>query len=347
MKQILSVVSLICLAACTGTIKNLPVSLGVDEVGADDPAYGEKVQVRYLASGGFLIRRGEHSILTAPFFSNPSLKRLMFWRIKPNPEQIDRFLAPIQESLIDVETIIIGHAHYDHLMDVSHVVKNYVHKARVYGSKTATSILAAELPADQLVSVNADAGTSAKPGRWYHSRTSRVRFMAIESEHAPHFMGFKLYKGKYDNPLDKLPTRANSWREGQTFAYLIDFMSDDGSTVKFRIHYQDATSNPPYGFPPPFTHPEEHRRIDLAIVCVAGYEQVEHYPEAIIRELNPRYVILSHWENFFGHLPDDSANLRTVPMMNAKRFLDRLKSVFPHDDRIIMPAPGAWIRFDP
>ncbi len=206
------------------------MSLGVSEVGADDPAYGEKVQVKYLASGGFLIRRGEHSILTAPFFSNPSLKRLMLWRIKPNPEQIDRFLAPIRESVIDVETIIIGHAHYDHLMDVSHVVKNYV------------QILAAELPADQLVSVNADAGTSAKPGRWYHSRTGGVRFMAIESEHAPHFMGVKLYKGKYDNPLDKLPTRANSWREGQTFAYLIDFMSDDGSTVKFRIHYQDATA---------------------------------------------------------------------------------------------------------
>ena len=171
--------------------------------------------------------------------------------------------------------------------------------------------------------------------------------MAIESEHAPHFMGIKLYKGKYDSPLDKLPTRAGSWREGQTLAYLIDFMSGEGRAVEFRIHYQDATSNPPHGFPPSFSHPDDQRRVDLAIVCVAGYNQVKHYPESIIQELNPRYVILSHWENFFGHLPEDPEDLRTVPMTNTQRFLDRLKSVFPNDDRVLMPAPGAWMHFDP
>ena len=336
----------IFISACAGSIKGLPVSPGVQKIKSGDPDYREKVQIKYLGAGGFLMRRGEHVILTAPFFSNPSIKRLMLWRIKSNPQQIDRFFAPMRDAVKDVEVILVGHAHYDHLMDVPYIVENYIPQAKVYGSQTMEHILAAALPIDQLYSLNADAGTSDRSGKWHPAPTSRIRFMAIESEHAPHFMGIKVFKGKYRKDKDKLPARAAAWREGQTFAYLIDFMSADGKTVEFRIHYQDATSNPPLGFPPSLTQPEDQRRVDVAIVCVAGYEQVKHYPESIIQKLNPRFVVLGHWENFFSHLPDDPEDLRTVPMMNAKRFIKRLKTVFPRDDRIKMPAPGAWMQFD-
>ena len=254
-------------------------------------------------------------------------------------------MIPIREAVEDVEAIIVGHAHYDHLMDMPYIVKNYLPAATVYGSRTATSILAAELPANRLVSVNEEAGHPAKTGRWFPTSTDRIRFMAIPSEHAPHFMGTKLFTGRYESDMDRLPSRAASFREGQTFSFLIDFMHEDGKSVDFRIHYQDAASNPPLGFPPSFAQIDE-KRVDLAIVCVAGYDQVKQYPESIINELNPRYVVLGHWENFFGHLPDATENLQTVPFTNAKKFIERLKTVFPHDDRIEMPAPGAWMTFD-
>ena len=64
---------LLCLSACAGSIKGLPVSQGVKEIGLD-PDHAEKIQIKYLASGGFLIRRGEQAIMTGPFFSNPTLK---------------------------------------------------------------------------------------------------------------------------------------------------------------------------------------------------------------------------------------------------------------------------------
>ena len=338
---------LLCLSACAGSIRGLPVSQGVKEVGREDPDYTEKIQIKYLASGGLLIRRGEQAILTGPFFSNPTLKRLLLLSIRPNPEQIDRFMIPIRDAVEDVEAVVVGHAHYDHLMDLPYIVRNYLPKATVYGSRTATSILAAELRADQLVTVNDNAGTPAQPGNWYWTAADRIRFMAIESEHAPHLWGKKFFTGKYSADLNELPTRASSWREGQTFSFLIDFMNEDGKKVDFRIHYQDAASNPPLGFPPSFAFQLDETPVDLAIVCVAGYQQVEQYPESIIRELNPRFVVLGHWENFFGHLPDEAEYPQTVPMTNAKKFIARLKTVFPHDDRIEMPLPGAWMTFDP
>lgn len=339
--------SVVAVTGCTASIHKLPVTPGVEEVKAGEAGYREKVQIRYLGAGGFLILRGDHGILTAPFFSNPSLKRVMFWKIAPNPDQIERFLPSPSQATKGVEALLVGHAHYDHLMDVPHIVSNYFPGVKIYGSQTMRHILAAALDSGQLVALDADAGIPARPGRWYHTSNSRLRFMPLHSEHAPHFMGIKVYKGQYRRDRVKLPTRAGGWREGQTLAYLIDFMSEDGMTVEFRIHYQDAASNPPCGFPPSFDQPGNQRRVDVAILCVPGFDQVKDYPEGIIHELDPRFVILSHWENFFAPLPDDWKNLRTVPQLDAEKFIRRLRAVFPSDDRIKMPAPGAWLRFEP
>jgi hypothetical protein len=78
-----------------------------------------------------------------------------------------------------------------------------------------------------------------------------------------------------------------------------------------------------------------------------GFNQVRDYPEAIVDRLKPRYIVIIHWENFFELLPDDPKDLRTVPTMDAQRFLERLKVVFPDGDRVRLPVPGAWMRFAP
>jgi hypothetical protein len=247
-----------------------------------------------------------------------------------------------------VTAILVGHAHYDHLMDVPYIKKKYLPQAKIYGSETMKNTLAGDhdLKQDDVVSVEQGAGTDREPGTWWDA-SRRLRFMALKSEHAPIVAHLKFFEGTYREPLKELPTRAYGWREGQTLAYLIDFLSADGKTVEFRVHYQDAASTAPLGFPPALSQLPDPRRVDLAIVCMPGFDQVEHYPEAIVKRLKPRFVVIIHWENFFELLPDDPRDLRTVPTENAERFLARLQPVLQPDAVFKLPAPGAWMRFAP
>jgi hypothetical protein len=232
-------------------------------------------------------------------------------------------------------------------MDVPYIAGEYAPHALVYGSRTMSHTLAPALPKQRRIAVNADAATSEGGGRWIGLQDQRLRFMALTSEHAPHFMGIKVFQGHYEADLSALPTKAAGWVEGQTFAYLIDFLGDDGETVAFRIHYQDAASTPPLGFPPRFEKTADLRRVDVAILCVPGFDQVKGYPEGILAELNPRYVILGHWENFFEPQPDDMRKLTVVPNTNVWKFIRRLQMVLPHDAKFILPQPGTWLRFPP
>lgn len=74
-----------------------------------------------------------------------------------------------------------------------------------------------------------------------------IRFMAVRSEHAPHFLGIKMFSGSVDDDLEHLPRTAYGWKEGQTFAFLIHFLGSAQSptaAASFRAHLiQPCSSN--------------------------------------------------------------------------------------------------------
>ena len=339
---------LACLPGCSGPSKGLPVYTGGSELPTDSPAYPTEVQIKYLGAGGVVIKRGADVIVTAPFYSNPSIPRVAFGEIRARPDQIDRFLGGPRNGLAGATAILVGHAHYDHLMDVPYVKSKYLPQAKVYGSDTMRYTLLGDqsLPVADIVSVEAISAKDRRPSEWTYA-TRRLRFMAIESEHAPIILHLKFFEGTYDAPLQEIPTRASAWREGKTLAYLIDFLGADEATVEFRVHYQDAASTWPLGAPPMFPNPQDQRPVDLAIVCMPGFDQVENYPDAIVSTLKPRFVVIIHWEDFFALLPDDPKDLRLVPNQNAESFLERLRAALGNQGTFKLPAPGAWMRFAP
>jgi len=329
-----------------------------------------EIEITYLGASGFLIRRDRFAILLAPFFSNPSLLKLA-GPIYPNRARIDTGLAGF--SLSHIKAILVGHAHYDHLMDVPYVVKKIKaengSEPRIYGSKTMRNILLNPkrqqremdagredaLDATSIVPLNEKAAESKAPGAWVcfdesgetecETKDTIYRFMAIKSEHAPHVAGLKFYKGRVESPEGKPATVAGDWKEGQTLAYVMDFLGPDG-TIDMRIHFQDATSNPPAGFLPELEEEDRTERVDIAILCVAGFGEVENYPEGIVKNLNPRHVILSHWENFFNPLPLAWSDLEVIRGTDADAFIRRLKSALPAHTDWTFPSPGTVISFE-
>ncbi|MFN3532592.1 MAG: hypothetical protein ACK41Q_08815 [Candidatus Brocadia sp.] len=325
-------------SGCATSIGLLPVYTGEPDKFQVNGHGGTVVNVQYLGVGGYLIRYGKNALMTAPSITNPGLLKIIsMTRLKTNGALVDRLLPPVE----DVETILVGHSHYDHLLDVPYVMQKRAKKAIVYGSKTMGHIMAAVVDKSRIMVVDPYAATGRTPGQWIYNQNRTVRFMAIQSEHAPHFAGIKLLPvGPYDKDLKCLPRTVFGWVEGQTYAYLIDFLDGQGG-IAFRIHYQDAASTPPLGFVPDLPA-NDQKRVDIAILCVASFTQVKEYPEGIIREIRPKNIILGHWEDFFRNQKRPVKVSRTT---NVRNFIKRLEFVMPGDSQWFLPEPFTQMRF--
>lgn len=292
------------------------------------PAGADELRMVYLGSGGWIMQHGSDVILSGPLFSNPGLYRTGLWRIASDTAAVDRFMSRYDVSA--ARAILVGHAHYDHLMDVPRVALAHAPGARIVGNRTVANTLGTWSGVGGRVDVVDDAaGEHETPGRWLSYGPS-VRVMPLRSDHAPHFEGLTLYEGRRARPLTEPPRTADEWLAGETLAYLVDFLAPDGS-VAFRVYYQDAVAQAPAGFAPDGLIRE--RPVDVAILVPATFDQVDWHPEAFVQNLRPRLVLLGHWEDFFA--PAD-APTRSVMLADIGHFEDRLTHVFD----------GSWWRPD-
>lgn len=334
MRAMLLLVLLLCLTGCA---KNLT---GKEPTSYDTGLTGPKIT--YLGVGGWLLYWKGEGLLFAPSFSNPIFPPLL---VRANPARINAHMPPAK----GVRVLLIGHAHYDHLLDVPYIMQHQAKQATAYGNTTVGRTLAAVKPPLRFVNVEPKMVPvhcrtpecyRAKPEeQWV--RNGHFRFMAIESQHAPHIAGQNLLPGSHHSNLDKLPNYVRNWKEGTTLAYLIDLLDDDLKTPVYRIHYQDSASNPPYGFPPLMP---DGKPVDVAIMCAASTDQVTSYPDALLRYLQPRLLLIGHWEDFFGN------NLNKPPQLlrgqNEGEMLTRISQAFPKL-RKFMPYPLTEVALPP
>src|SRR2546427_6854758 len=81
--------------------------------------------VEWLGVSSWIISRGPDVVVVDPFFSRPSLLRvgvamLPFVAFEPNEKRIDAVLPKLPDNTV---LVLVGHGHYDHLMDLTHYAK--------------------------------------------------------------------------------------------------------------------------------------------------------------------------------------------------------------------------------
>jgi hypothetical protein len=288
------------------------------------------LSIQYLGVGGHLLRFRGAAIMTAPSITNPSFWLLgPFMPISANTDLIDRFLPDIS----DVESILVGHAHYDHLMDVPYVMQHKAPNSHVYGSATMTHTLAPVIEKQRLHALNETMAILNKPGQWQYNSNRNIRFMAIKSTHAPHFMGINIMTGTYEEDLEELPWHAFGWKEGQTLSYLIDFLGPQ-EEILHRVYYQDAASQEPLGLLPDLVA-KDKKRVDIAIITPASFSQVENYPESIMQSTQARHYILGHWEDFFANQEQEQQDF--VRAIDSDDFFQRFQQSLNEDTSWTMP----------
>jgi hypothetical protein len=139
--------------------------------------------------------------------------------------------------------------------------------------------------------------------------------------------------------MERAPVAAIEWLDGETVAFLVDLLNNDGS-VALRVYFQDAVAAPPYGLVPPLS---DGTPVDVALVVPATYAEVSWHPEALLANARPRQILLGHWESFFEP-PETPAE--PVPFTNLPDFLSRLERALPAGSEWHLPMPGTRFLFD-
>ena len=149
------------------------------------PVRSDPVELTYLGSGGWIIEAGGEMLLTAPLFSNPGPLAVLTGVLEVKEELIDE-----QVDVYDLDEalgILVGHGHYDHLMDVPYLAVTHATSATIYGSPTVRNQIIAYpgLDPGRIQIIDQLAATVGQPGSWTSVGT-RFRFMPIRSQHSPH-----------------------------------------------------------------------------------------------------------------------------------------------------------------
>lgn len=317
------------------------ISPGESPLPPSDPGYEGTLQLQYLGVGGYVLRRGAHAVVTAPLYSNPGWLRVGLWRISPDTSVIDQLHPSMAPA--DVEAILVGHAHYDHLMDVPYIARKYHPQATIYGNRSTERLVMVADPglSNRVKALDEEVARNSQPGRWFYVADSTIRIMALESDHGPHALGIHIMKGEVKDNLKRLPRSAWNWKEGETLAYLIDFLGQ-GDDIDFRVYYQDATAPDSAGFLPHFP-PEDDHHIDIAILCAGSAQALKEYPTTFLRAYQPRNVILGHWEHFFRSPLKPPRRLRFT---NIEQFIREVEAAAP-GAKWLLPMPMGVYSFSP
>jgi len=335
-------------------IQSSPRPFGCVPADCGDPNH--VVAITYLGVAGLLIEHQGHVLLTAPFFSSPSLSQVMprvmrllrsTPRISPDTSSIQKLLPASADR---ATAILVGHGHYDHLMDVPYIATHRATSATIYGGPSVRHMLMGDstLRANggkRVVAISlATAGSTRRQGAWYYTADSAYRFMAVVAGHAPTYRAWKrVYTftiGTIDSDLDSLPHTAAEWKLGEPYAFIIDVLDDRTRAPVFRIYFQDAPSEPPLGFPPPAVLAE--RRIDVAVLCAATSTNVSNTPDSLLAVLKPQHVIIGHWEDFFR---SQTLPIELSPATDLEALRESLSKALPPSTDWVMPLPQTTFRF--
>ena len=345
---LVAILCLITLTSCSRSfVAHGPVPLAVDEARVDQDLY-----MQWLGTSSWIISRGGDVIVVDPFFSRPSARTvassLLFpWITKSFGYDVKRINDVLPALPSDTKAVLVGHAHYDHVMDVAYYMKQKTTppNVRYIGGVTARSVLESFRPVHFTFVEARDAIPIAIPN-------ARVRVIPFNSDHAPHFLGITFLGGHLASPPSSFPTTAAEYPTGETEMYLIDFL-DSAGAIQWRVFINSAASTPGRAqameahlssLPVELRQPP-----DVAILCVPGWDKVADYPESLLRVLKPHRVVLSHYDDFFSPYKngeDPSAGMRFVMFANYDGFIQRLqqlKSIYGFEFRA--PKTGQCLRF--
>ena len=241
----------------------------------------EPASLTYLGVAGWQLSSGSATLLVDPYFTR--VARADDERpLAPDETQISRY-APAH-----ADAILVGHSHYDHLLDVPSLARRT--GAVVVGTESTSHVARASGPSSARIVV-------AHPGE-----ELRIGPFHVQVVGALHSLTGQL-DGVIPNDVS-LPMLARDYREGGTLQYLVHFGQH---TVLFigTANFVEANLT---GLRP-----------EVAVVAIGLREKIPDYTCRIMHALgNPRRVFPNHFDDLRAPLePGASYAAETQAELNA------------------------------
>jgi hypothetical protein len=314
------------------------------------PSASQKVGITYLGCGNLVVEQNGEAIMTDPFFSNQKVRSLI-GRISTKPEMYRFWKGRLEANAAksSVRTILVSHTHYDHVMDLPTLLHDHYFQNLnvVYGNRYMPKMLThfkddgPKLDSlTQAVAYNPNGNDTE--WKWIQA-SPHIRFLPIKSDHAPHtrnilFMKKPLKQGYFEKnlvwPTDKVG--GFKWTVGDSYSFLVDFIQKD----TLRLFIQTSASNLPNGLPP--KSELDKKAVDIALMCYASAPHVKDYPNKWVELMNPKKLVLIHWEDFFRESRTDD-DLKLVRATKPHKVRRRIDALGKKRDFFIMPKPGTRI----
>lgn len=235
----------------------------------DGITFPKGLTLEWLGTAGFRLTYAGTTLLVDPYLSRRGLRET-FGRgpLLPLAEPIARYVS-------NADAVLVGHTHFDHVLDVPRIADRY--GATVYGSTSLSHLMAVYGLSERSVEV--------VPGRVYEIGPFRVTF--VRSLHSKLVAGIKVpFDGELScDHLDEL--RGSAYRCGQTYGIHV---SVEGTT----FYHQGSADL--------LDEEITHRGVDFFLAGIAGRGFTRNYVPRILGRLEPRVVIPHHFDDFFRPL---------------------------------------------
>lgn len=294
----------------------------ISNIGTATDVENGMAKLQFIGAGGFHLAFSTGGVLVDPFYSNPSLLAIATLKsLAPDTETIDHHLPPLS----DVKALLVGHAHYDHALDIPYIATKLTPNTPIYGNATLKNSLAPTLVSSQVINVEPSMAVDDNSGRWL-TISPHLRVFPIKSNHAPQLGSWLLAAGNIEQPQRQLPKDVIDWRAGENVSYLLDLLDDNGASI-YRVFIQTSASSFPNGLPPDSIR-NDGKAVDMAVLCAASYQKMKRYPEYLLERMAPQNVVLVHWEKFWT--PYEPGQATPLPGLDIEYLYQRINAVVPH-----------------
>lgn len=265
--------------------------------------------VQWTGTAGFIFSYRGTTILIDPFMTRNGFLSLFFSKLTVNME-LNALMFP------KADAILVGHSHYDHLLDVPFIAEHT--GATVYGStSTAAVCRASGIPISKTIEV---------------ANRHEYEIGAASAAFYPSLHGFAML-GRIPFPGEipaepRLPMKANGYRHGGVYGIVLNFGG-------FRVcHFGSANLID--------EELEKIGRVDLLLVGISGRQKTPRYIDRLSEALKPKYVFPHHYDNFFKPFRAGRIVLRGIGLEEFFESCDRACQ----DSTLITPGFLQPVAFD-
>jgi L-ascorbate metabolism protein UlaG (beta-lactamase superfamily) len=247
------------------------------------------IKVQFAGVSTLLFDDGETALMIDGFFSRPAALKTLAGTIEPDHAAIQRNLERL--NVRKLAAVIPAHSHYDHAMDSPLVALQT--GAVLIGSESTLNIgRGLGMKEDRMRKVAPNDVVAL--GKW--------KLTFITSGHAPTPFNRSDKIETIDKPLVP-PMRATAWREGQTWAILIEHLNGASMLV-----------NGSAGF---IENSLAGRRADVVFLGIgtAGKQPQTYRAQLwkeVVQRVGARQVIPIHWDDFWKPLDKPLAAMPSI-----------------------------------